>query len=192
MPAQLNKTRVNLLPTDRFEYSKVGRFLQWTLTTGRYLVVFTEMIVIAAFLSRFWFDRTLTDLRESRIKKENIVDSFQQVLNDFLRTQSQLKTIRTILSSQYGVNDHLGQIQSLTNSGIEYDTMSMSSDSARVKGFASSADILSTYLSTLQASPVFDSVSLKTLGISADRAPGMDFELELHYAALKPKEGQPS
>lgn len=187
MPAQ-SARRVNLLPVDRFEYSTLGRFLNWSLSTGRYLVVLTELVVIIAFLSRFWFDRTLTDLRESRIKKEGIVDSFQQVLTDFLRTQSQLRTIRSVLSQQYGVNDRLTQIQSLTPSGIEYDTLSISSESASLKGFAPSAQIMSAYLSGMQNDQLFDRVSLKSLQISPERAPGLDFELNVYHAPSSKKE----
>lgn len=180
--------RVNLLPTDRFEYSSFGRFLRWTLTTGRYLVVLTELVVIIAFLSRFWFDRTLTDLRESRIKKEGVVDSFQQVLTDFLRTKSQLSMIRTVLSEQYGVNDRLTQIQSLTPSGVEYKEMRISSQSAALRGFAANPDTLSSFLSALQGSAAFDQMTLKSLGLSTDRAPGVDFEIEVHTKIINPTE----
>lgn len=179
MAAQ-SQGRVNLLPTDRFEYSSFGRFLTWTLTTGRYLVVFTELIVIIAFLSRFWFDRTLTDLRESRVKKEGVVDSFQQVSIDFLRVQAQLNAIRNILSQQYGVSDRLAIIQTRTPSGIEYEAMSISSESAVLKGFASSSNALSLFLSSLQGETSFDRVSVRSLGLSTDHAPGLDFEIEVH------------
>lgn len=181
--------RVNLLPTDRFEYSNFGRFLRWTLTIGRYLVVVTELVVIIAFLSRFYFDRILTDLRESRIKKEGIVDSFQQVLTDFLETQSRLSAIRNVLSEQYGVNDRLIQIQSLTPSGIEYKAMLVSSRSADLKGFVPNSNTFSAFLGTIQGSPLFDQVSLKSLQLSADRAPGLDFEIDLHQT-IKSKEGK--
>ena len=52
MSAQ-SSPRVNLLPSDRFEFSKAGKFLDWALTTGRYLVVLTELIVTMAFYPDF-------------------------------------------------------------------------------------------------------------------------------------------
>ena len=55
----------NLFPKEPWERGAVGQLLTWVLSVGRYVVVFTELIVISAFLYRFGLDRNLTDLRAS-------------------------------------------------------------------------------------------------------------------------------
>lgn len=64
-----------------------GKVLKWALTWGRRIVVLTELVVIAAFLSRFWLDTRLADMGEKIAQKRAVVTSsadfekkFRQVL----------------------------------------------------------------------------------------------------------------
>lgn len=178
MAAQLGP-QVNFLPTDRFEYSKLGRFLSWALTAGRYAVVVTELVVISAFLSRFWFDRKLTDLRELRMQKEAVVDSFNDTLDQYLRTQSRLATVRRVLTEQFDVSARLTALQSMTPKGVEYADITVSSSSAEVNGFAASAPTFSLFLSNLQQKVTPENVTVKSLTLSKQRTPGLDFGLAI-------------
>ncbi len=139
----------------------------------------TELVVIAAFLSRFWFDRSLVNLRELRIQKEAVVDSYDTVLQTFLKTQSQLITIRNILNSQYNAAGRLTDIQSATPEGVEYEEIEVSSRSATIRGTANSGPVLSGLLSHLQQAPGVTKVSIKLLELSKKRFPGYDFEVNL-------------
>lgn len=139
----------------------------------------TELVVIIAFLSRFWFDRSLENLREVRIQKEAIVDSYDDVLDAFLRVQSQVSSIRRILRVQSTISNAFATIQSRTPQGVSFDEITASSQSATFKGFASSSTTLSTFLSNLQTTPQFDTVSVKSLQLSKDRSPGFDFEVQV-------------
>lgn len=173
---------VNLLPSDRFEYSRVGRFLQWALSTGRHVLMLTELVVILAFLSRFWFDRTLENLREVRIQKEAIVDSYDQILQRFLTMKSQVVIVRRIFQSQSHSSQTLSTIQSLTPKDIRYTNIETATNSATLKGFVSSAPSFSTLLSRLQGEPTFSEVLVRSLQLSRDHAPGVDFEVDVAFA----------
>ena len=60
--AQPHHLSINLLPQDPFYETPIGRVMAWASTVGRYLVIFTEVVVIFSFASRFKLDRDLTDL----------------------------------------------------------------------------------------------------------------------------------
>lgn len=173
--------KLNLLPTDRFEYSKLGRFLKWALSAGRYVVVFTELIVIIAFISRFWFDRQLTDLREQRVQKSAIVDSFRDTQNKFEQTKAMLNLIKNTLAGGAKTMTRLSQIQNLTPPGIEYQSIAISSQSASLAGFAPNTNSFSSLITLLQSDKdqSFKSVGVKQFGLSKTRSPGFDFTLEL-------------
>lgn len=64
---------VNLLPGDDLEGRPGGIFLKWALTWGKRIVVTTELIVILAFLSRFWLDTEAANLSEKISQKKAIV-----------------------------------------------------------------------------------------------------------------------
>lgn len=79
---------INLMPRDPFATSTLGKVLMWALSIGRYIVVFTELIVIISFLSRFRLDRTLTDLNEGIARQKAIVLSYKTLEEDFRRVQA--------------------------------------------------------------------------------------------------------
>ena len=177
MPAQIS-SRVNFLPSDRFEFSKTGKFLNWALTTGRYLVVMTELVVILAFLSRFWFDRNLTDLRESRFQKEVTVDSFKDFELTFLSTQSRLNFIKQTVDSSLKADGELTMINDLSPKGVDYSQIQIEPGKTALFGFAASASDFSSLLSGLESQERFSEISVKVLRLTLDRKPGFDFEID--------------
>lgn len=177
MPAQIS-SRVNFLPSDRFEFSKTGKFLNWALTTGRYLVVMTELVVIMAFLSRFWFDRTLTDLRESRFQKEVTVDSFKDFERTFLSTQSRLNFVKQTIDSSLKADGELTMINDLSPKGVGYNQIQIEPGKTTLSGFAASALDFSSLLSGLESQERFSEISVKVLRLSLTRKPGFDFEID--------------
>lgn len=181
MPSAPLNPKLNLLPADRFEYSKLGRFLKWALSAGRYVVVFTELIVIIAFISRFWFDRQLTDLREQRVQKSAVVESFKDTQNTFEQTKAMLNLIKNTLAGGAKIVTRFNEIQNLTPLGIEYQSIAISSQSASLVGFAPNINSFSSLITLFQSAKdqSLKSVNVKQFGLSKTRSPGFDFTLEL-------------
>ncbi len=71
----------------------MGKLINWVLSTGRYIVVFTELIVISAFLSRFWLDRKDSDLSEEIRQRQAIISSINDFEEEFRLFQSRLSSI---------------------------------------------------------------------------------------------------
>src|SRR3989338_8701807 len=90
------RAELNLLPKEVWEKGIVGQLLVWTLSAGRYVVVFTELVVISAFLYRFGLDRALTDLRASLKEKQAIIESYGDLEANFRLVQKKLTTVKTI------------------------------------------------------------------------------------------------
>lgn len=183
---------VNLLPTDRFEFSKVGRFLQWALSTGRYVVVFTELIVIAAFLSRFYFDRKLDDLRKQRLQKVAVIDSFAEVQKQFQLTQAALAATKSVIDRQYHPAEILDRLQTLTPVGIEYESVNVSSQSATIQGFSPGSTPFSSLLTLLVQDSAYSAVAVTRLEQSPDRSPGLDFTIDVTINVSNKKSGEKS
>ena len=73
MAARKKNKEINLLPQEQFAASTTGRVLAWVLSTFRMIVILTEMIVIIAFLSRFWLDIKSNDLTDEVDNQKKIV-----------------------------------------------------------------------------------------------------------------------
>ena len=103
--------RVNLLPKTSFEFSSLGKFLSWAMTSGRVLVVLTEFVVLLSFGSRFYFDKKINDLSEVIDQKIAQIDSFQEIET----------STRTLLAKQKPVLDYLDKNIKFQE---KYDTLS--------------------------------------------------------------------
>lgn len=169
---------INLLPQDRFEYSRLGRFLSWALSTGRYLVIASELVVIVAFLARFWLDRTLIDLRELRLQKEAIVDSYSGIYSDFLAVQARLNAVAKLLAPHKLTADQLLKLKSHSPVGVEYDRIAVTGPAMVMRGYVPSTLVFSDLLTRFQSDASL-SVTVKVLQISQKRSPGLDFEFEI-------------
>ncbi|MBU2592151.1 hypothetical protein KKD61_01670 [Patescibacteria group bacterium] len=88
---------VSLLPRTALQGTILGKLVNWILSTGRYIVVFTELIVIGAFLSRFWLDRKDSDLSEEIRQRQAIISSINDFEEEFRLFQSRLSSVDRFL-----------------------------------------------------------------------------------------------
>jgi len=104
------KRDISLLPRKDMEGSPIGRIVNWLLSVGRYVVVFTELAVIGAFLSRFWLDRKNSDLSEEIRQERAILESTAEFEKEFRLFQARLKAIAKSLGKEEDVLFYLNSI----------------------------------------------------------------------------------
>ena len=95
MPAR-KKEEINLLPQKGFESNTIGRLLAWVLSSFRIIVIVTEIIVMIAFLSRFWLDAQNADLTDDIKNKKAVLEAYQDFEKDYRDTQKRLEIYSTI------------------------------------------------------------------------------------------------
>lgn len=109
MPAQ--KLSVNLLPPSEFELSFWGRFLKWAVTTGRYIIILVELVVILAFLSRFKLDEDLRTVNEQIQTQIGYLESQQPALQEFLVIQKRINLVDAALDKTAAVTEMIEYIE---------------------------------------------------------------------------------
>lgn len=107
------KKEISFLPDSEDVNSFSSRFLNWLTTAGRFIIVFTELIVICAFISRFWLDRKNSDLSEIVRQRKAIIESTQDFQKEYNLLQNRLKYIQNFYDNQ---PDFPGKIDSLVAS----------------------------------------------------------------------------
>ncbi len=75
---------------DDLEGKPGGKFLRWALTWGRRIIVITELVVISAFLSRFWLDTEVANLSDIITKDKAIVETSAQFEQQFRSVSDRL------------------------------------------------------------------------------------------------------
>ncbi len=94
------KKEISLLTDQSFDFTLLGRVVGWLTTVGRFIVVFTELVVIAAFISRFWLDRKNSDLSADLRQKKAILESAVEFENDFRVVQERVALGNKLVSNK--------------------------------------------------------------------------------------------
>jgi len=172
------KSKIEFLPREDWEKTSFGRFLKWLLTVGRYIVIFTELVVILAFLSRFKLDRDLTDLYKQIENKQAIIQSYADFETDFRFLQTQLSTIQGLRQDQLQTKQLMEEIAALTPIDVYFSDLSVTGDKASFTANALSEAGLATFINNLKRSARFSNLEIGSLAFGTGEGIGITFTLE--------------
>jgi len=119
------KKEISLLPDEANVNTTGARVIRWISTVGRYVIVFTELIVIGAFLSRFWLDRKNSDLSDVIRQQKAILGSTQQFEDDYNLLQKKLNSIRTYYTQQPEFQTKISTLVESTPPDITYESLNL-------------------------------------------------------------------
>lgn len=168
---------INLLSRTDFDKTPVGKFLRWSLTYGRYIIVCTEIIVLVAFIYRFSLDRRITDLNEEIEQKSAIIQANQEFENQFRNLQKRTQEIGKLFINQdigYKLMQHLQQI---TPQGATYIRMSVEENAVSINGTADSNSSFALFLNQLNNSPYLTNIDIRSLSKKTATTGEIEFEL---------------
>lgn len=150
---------INLLPQDAFYGSLSGRVLLWALSAGRYLLIFTLLILIVSFASRFSLDRQVTDLNSKIFQQFSLIKSYGTLEKDFKQAQAKIQAYSE-LSNQKNLTEVFADLSKITPPEVTIEKLTVSPDKILVSGSAPSQEIFSTLITNLQLSPEFSDVTV--------------------------------
>jgi hypothetical protein len=125
MPA---KKEISLLPDEENANTFSARAIRWITSVGRFVIVFTELIVICAFLSRFWLDRTNSDLSEVIRQQKAILESTSDFEKDFSLLQRRLKIIKGFYQNQPDYQTRVDALTVSTPLDINYKNLKITNN----------------------------------------------------------------
>lgn len=184
MPATTEqKITINLLTQDRFSSSLLGKIMLWALSIGRYIVIFTELIVILSFLSRFKLDRELTDLNESINQQQSIIQSYGDLEIRVKQIQAKLEVIRQN-QAQISPVAFLEVLSKVMPEDVDLEEMTIDTDSAELKARALSTSGFIGFIKALYDDPLIDGISLDEI-TSEDQGLTIEFILTADIKAVE-------
>ncbi len=176
MSAAKKELKINLLPQKEFERSTLGRILKWALSSFRMIVIATELIVMAAFLSRFWLDATNSDLNETISQKKAVIASFAETEKKFRTFQKQIEVFAKSTASTQK-SEYLNLITSLIPSGVILSSITDNENSVQIVGYSGGEQYISQFLKNLSSAGKFKDVSLNKIDASEDDPPAIIFTI---------------
>ncbi len=173
---------VNLLPGEDLEGRPGGIFLKWALTWGKRIVVTTELIVILAFLSRFWLDTEVANLSEKIEQKKAIVLSQADFEKTFRALSSRVNKSVSIekLPSPLALYN---LAQPLIPPKVTLSKITLDGKSIFLAASSDEAS-LGKMVDSFKNSPDFSGVSIGAVSRSLNGA-GVDFSLTANLAGKK-------
>ena len=174
------KNQINLLPREEFEKKPLGKFLIWALSVGRWIVIFTELVVILAFLYRFKLDRDISDLYDQIKLKQAIVQSSSGFEKEFRFFQKRISEIKNLETNRVGVPALVSEVSRITPPDVAFSNFSFTDENGekqiKVTGFALSEEGLGGLLAGLSASPDLTEINLLSVSKRTEEA-GIRFAL---------------
>lgn len=166
MPKVKNKL-INLLPRDEFETSILGRILKWTLSSFRVMVIITEIVVMSAFLSRFWLDARNSDLNEELEMGEVQVDAYEEVELEFRNIQKKLG-IAKLLYNEPKPTKVLNDIAGTLPPDIFLSSVILNQTSLLIKAASFSESSIAQLVINLEANKNFSDIELSQISTDQD------------------------
>jgi len=161
------KKGISLSTAPPFDLTLWGRMINWLTTVGRVIVVLTELIVVGAFISRFWLDRENSDLSEEIRQKRTILESSVEFENDFRSLQKRLKNVTALVNENSDLEKPIQIIAQempgdiFLNSFVYSKTGGKKSASFSILVFSESS--LSEFIDNLSSSPEISSLRVGSI-----------------------------
>ena len=163
------KKEVSLLPNSENPNSFSSRLIKWSTTTGRVVIIFTELIVVCAFISRFWLDRKNSDLSEILRQKTAILQSTKTFEAEFKQLQQKLSSIKVFYANQPKYDQQITSLIKSTPEEIYYKDISLSQDEKTLQTVIISnltayrEDIIVNFITNLMVNPDIKQVDIKRI-----------------------------
>lgn len=182
-PARPRQLTINLLPQDPFYETPLGRVMAWASTIGRYLVIFTEVIVIISFASRFKLDRDLTDLNSAIQQKSFIIDSYGNLENDVRLAQK--KTDFLIQQkTAYNALEILDILSASLPQDVALTLVQVYPQEIQVTGSALTPEAIAQLVRLLQRQPTVSALYMDQIKSNQQGAAGFEFSMRIQ---MRPK-----
>jgi Tfp pilus assembly protein PilN len=163
--------QINLLPDTEFTTTITGRILSWIISTFRVIVIATEILVMIAFLSRFWLDAQNTDLNEELDQKKAILSASQDFEHQFKDTQKRLRIFDAITKDATQTS-YISQVSDKLPPDVNLVSIIKFEESIEIQGITASERSAQQFVSNLQATNAFSEITLSS--ITSDRLnPGL-------------------
>lgn len=164
-----NLFKVNLLIHKGEQIKLYVKLIRWLLSSGRYIIVFVEIIVISAFVYRYKLDAELDDLQE-KIKEQ--VPYLQSLREDEMlirQTQFQLTTVKQTRKESPDFTQVMLKIAKITPKAIKLTTVNLDRTQSfpktnlMISGQTPSNVELSAFLKALKKDPTFIGINLTNI-----------------------------
>ena len=183
MPAQKQKTSINLIIKPQELLSISSQFLNWALTYGRYIIIIIQIVVLTVFFMRFKLDRDRTDLKEAVTQKKALVESISDMEKEINRVNKRLSDLKIITTNQNLYPRVIYFLEKNTPATTTYSLISLSKNTLNMVATSENLKTFNFLLRRIQEEKLLTDIQLQDLKRKADGR--VEFRLQ---TAINPSE----
>ena len=177
MAARKKPAQINLLPQEQFAASTTGRVLTWALSTFRIIVILTELVVILAFLSRFFLDAENADLSDQIEQKQSIIADSSEFEKTFRQTQKRLEIFSQLTAQDKQASGVLSKIAISIPPDVFLDSINLNDNSLSLVGLSPNERSIQEFVVNLEVNLGFKNVNLERIETSFQDPSLMEFSI---------------
>jgi len=133
------------------------KIFNWLFYVVRYVLVFTELVVIVAFLSRFTLDPKNSDLSDAMRQKKAILTVYSDFENEYNLLNQKLQTISTLYNKQPLYSPYLLALAQSTPQDVVFKTLTIKNTTvditAQLSIYAYQENAIIDFISQLSLNP---------------------------------------
>lgn len=161
---------LNLLHPLGLKEPILARFIRWLLSSGRYIIIAVEAVVLVAFLSRFKFDADLQNTKEEIEAQLPFIHSLKADEALIRRTQLQLSTIKDIRLNSPDLANILSQISAQVPQGVKLTNVSLTAKvgvvEVKISGQSTQNSDITAFLNNLKTNQSFKDLNIGGIGLN--------------------------
>lgn len=144
------------------------KLLRWLLSTGRYIFVFVEALVLVVFIARFKLDEDLASKKEAIERQIPYIESLKSFETQVRQTQLKLTTISSFRKTLIDYPNVLKNIADQTPLGVKIISIKLERSAQQIiiqlNGIALTNNDLANFLSGLKQDQLFSDVTITSIG----------------------------
>jgi len=150
------------------------KFMNWTLTIGRLIIIITEVVAVSAFVYRFSLDEKLVDLRSAIKQQQNIISVLKNDENKYRNLQDRIALASTFSTKATNSNQTITDIVSLIPNQVKINDLILNKDRINISVDVVSVSSLEDFIDSLRSYPNIKSISVDNIenkpsvGLSVD------------------------
>ena len=155
------KYRINLLQAKEKDIS--GKLIYFALHYLRYILVATQIVVIAVFFYRFKIDQEVIDLRDELQQKQEIVQVSSPLIKEAQGVDLKTREIISVLQKQESFNEMFAYFLTVFPSKMRIKQISINEIGFDFEGITDDPQVVKLFLDKLKSDKAFKIIELGSI-----------------------------
>jgi Tfp pilus assembly protein PilN len=140
--------------------STLDAVLHWAITIGRFLVILTQTVALAALLYRFVLDRQVIDLSDNIKQNTAVLNAYAQQETTYRALQDKLSHAKELDKISGAAPTLYSSIVAIGQGNVTFTALSFTEGSIRMEILTGSINSLNTFVNSLRALETLSNVSI--------------------------------